>query len=121
ALAREHVLEMAGERGRRELAAVAGSVEALVAGLEASVRQGTAGLAHDLARQLERGLDLSTIRAPVRTFHGADDAVSPPEVGAWLVARLPNAVLDDVPDAGHHLIFPRWRGILRAVQRDAVR
>ena len=57
--------------------------------------------------------------APVRTFHGAEDPTSPPEVGAWLVSRLPNAVLDVSPEAGHHLLFPRWRGLLRAVQRDA--
>lgn len=119
-VALEHVLEAAGEQGRRELASVSGAVEALVAALEASVRRGRAGLAHDVALQLEPGLDLSVIAAPVRTFHGAADGVSPPEVGAWLVSRLPNAVLDLSPGAGHHLLFPRWRGILRALQRDAV-
>jgi pimeloyl-ACP methyl ester carboxylesterase len=118
-VAREHVLEGAGEQGRRELASVPGAVDALVRGLEASVRQGPAGLAGDLALQLERGLDLATVRAPVRTFHGSDDPVSPPEVGTWLVSRLPNAVLDLSPGAGHHLLFPRWRGILRALLRDA--
>ncbi len=118
-VALEHVLESAGEQGRRELALVPGAVEALVAGLTASIRQGRGGLVDDLARQLEPGLDLSPIRAPVRTFHGGLDTTSPPEVGAWLVSRLPNAVLDLSPDAGHHLLFPRWRGILRALQRDA--
>lgn len=117
--AREHVLEAAGEQGRRELALVPGAVEALVAGLTASVRQGRRGLVDDLERQLEPGLDLSPISAPVRAFHGGLDTTSPPEVGAWLVSRLPNAVLDLSPRAGHHLLFPRWRGILRAVQRDA--
>ena len=59
------------------------------------------------------------ITCPVRTFHGSLDEISPPEVGTWLVARLPNAVLDLSPEAGHHLLFPRWRGILRALRRDA--
>jgi pimeloyl-ACP methyl ester carboxylesterase len=118
--AREHVLEMAGERGRQELASVPGALEALVAALHASVAGGSDGLAHDIAVQLEPGLDLSSIEVPVRTFHGTEDPVSPPEVGAWLVARLPNAVLDRSPGAGHHLLFPRWRGILRALLRDAV-
>jgi pimeloyl-ACP methyl ester carboxylesterase len=118
-VAREHVLESAGERGRRELALVPGAVEALVQGLTASVRQGRRGLVDDVARQLEPGLDLSPIGAPVRTFHGVHDTTSPPEVGAWLVSRLPNAVLDPSPEGGHHLLFPRWRGILRALQRDA--
>jgi len=116
----EHVLEAAGEEGRRELSSVPGAVEALVRALEASVSRGRAGLVGDLALQLERGLDLATVAAPVRTFHGSEDPVSPPEVGTWLVSRLPNAVLDLSPGAGHHLIFPRWRGILRALQRDAV-
>lgn len=119
AVARAHVLEGAGAVGRRELEAVPAAVDALVAALEASVRQGLGGLVDDLVRQLEPGLDLGGVRAPVRTFHGGADGTSPPEVGAWLVSRLPSAVLDLSPDAGHHLLFPRWRGILRALQRDA--
>jgi pimeloyl-ACP methyl ester carboxylesterase len=119
AVARAHVLEHAGEVGRAELARSAGAADALTAGLEASVRQGTDGLAGDIERQLERGLDLSAITCPVRTFHGSLDEISPPQVGTWLVARLPNAVLDLSPGAGHHLLFPRWRGILRALRRDA--
>lgn len=115
----EHVLESAGEQGRRELALVPGAVQALVEGLTASVQQGRRGLIDDLTRQLEPGLELTAISAPVRTFHGGLDPTSPPEVGAWLVSRLPNAVLDLSPGAGHHLLFPRWRGILRALQRDA--
>jgi pimeloyl-ACP methyl ester carboxylesterase len=118
-IARAHVLELAGEVGRRELHQAAGSVEALAAGLAASVQQGVDGLVGDVQRQLERGLDLASITCPVRTFHGAFDEISPPEVGTWLVARLPRAILDLSPDAGHHLLFPRWRGILRALRRDA--
>ena len=118
-IARAHVLELAGDVGRRELARVGGAVEALAAGVQESVRHGTAGLAADIERQLERGLDLASITCSVRTFHGAFDEISPPEVGTWLVARLPSAVLDLSPDNGHHLLFPRWRGILRALRRDA--
>jgi pimeloyl-ACP methyl ester carboxylesterase len=117
--AREHVLEAAGEPGRSELEQVPGAVDALIQGLEASVAQGRQGLVDDVARQLERGIDLGSVPGPVRTFHGGHDPTSPPEVGAWLVARLPDAVLDLSPGAGHHLLFPRWRGILRALQRDA--
>lgn len=118
-LALQHVLETAGKRGREELAAVPGAAEQLARALAASVRSGFAGLAHDITLQLEPGLDLGEVRAPVRTFHGAQDDASPPEVGAWLASHLPHGVLDLVPDAGHHLLFPRWRGILRALLRDA--
>jgi pimeloyl-ACP methyl ester carboxylesterase len=98
---------------------VPGALEALTRGLLASVQQGRAGLVQDVALQLEAGLDLTAVTAPVRVFHGAEDAVSPPEVGAWLASRLPAAVLDLSPEAGHHLLFPHWRGILRALRRDA--
>lgn len=120
ALALEHVLEQAGERGRQELATVAGAAEQLALALEASVQRGLTGLEHDIALQLEPGLDLGAIGVPVRSFHGAQDGTSPPEVGAWLASHMPLAVLDLVPDAGHHLLFPRWRGILRALLRDAL-
>jgi len=119
AMALEHILESAGAQGRDELAAVSGAAEQLARALEAAVAGGLAGVEHDLALQLEPGLDLGRIDAPVRTFHGTLDGVSPPEVGAWLVARIPQAVLDLVPDAGHHLLFPRWRGVLRAIARDS--
>jgi pimeloyl-ACP methyl ester carboxylesterase len=114
-----HVLESAGERGRAELAAVHGAAERLAEALIEAVRGGETGLAHDLALQLEPGIDLTAVTSPVRSFHGREDGVSPPEVGAWIATHVPHAVLDLVPDAGHHLIFPRWRGILRAVLRDA--
>lgn len=119
AVALEHVLESAGERGRAELEAVPGAAERLAVALAEAVRGGDDALAHDLALQLEPGLDLAGVRCPVRSFHGSEDGVSPPEVGAWLASHVPHAVLDLVPDAGHHLLFPRWRGILRAIVRDA--
>ncbi len=118
-VALHHVLELAGEVGGRELAQVVGAAEALAAGLCASVQQGHQGLREDVAHQLEPGLDLTGVTCPVRCFHGGTDGISPAEVGAWLVGRLPNAVLDLTTDGGHHLLFPRWRGILRAVRRDA--
>jgi len=120
-MALEHVLEGAGQRGAAELAAVPGAAEALARGLAGSVASGLAGLTADVARQLEPGLELSLVRARVRTFHGSDDPISPPEVGAWLVSRLPDAVLDLSPGAGHYLLFPRWAGILRALRRDVGR
>jgi pimeloyl-ACP methyl ester carboxylesterase len=118
ALALDHVLEAAGERGREELASVPGAAEQLALALAASIKSGIGGLEQDVALQLEPGLDLSLVGAPVRTFHGDGDRASPPEVGAWLASRLPHGVLDLVPGAGHHLLFPRWRGILRALLRD---
>ena len=53
--------------------------------------------------------------------HGAEDDVSPPEVGAWLRDGLPTAELVVVPDAGHNLLFTRWSDILEALVHDTTR
>lgn len=111
-LALEHVLEGAGAAGRRELAGVVGSAEALAAGLRAGVSGGTAALEQDLRLQLTAGLDLTPITARTLLYHGGQDGVAPPAVGGWLAARLPGAVLEVVPDGGHHLLFPLWGGLL---------
>ena len=111
-LARDHVLEGAGEVGRAELAAVPGALDALVAGLEGAVAQGPTGIATDLRHQLEPGLDLAQVGAPVRAVHGELDPVSPPAVGDWLAERLPDAVVERVPGSAHHLLFPRWEQLL---------
>lgn len=114
-LALEHVLEGAGEVGRRELAAVPGAAEAMAAGLQAGVAGGTGALEQDLRLQLTSGLDLSPITARLLLYHGGRDGVSPPEVGTWLVERVPTAVLEVLPDAGHHVVLALWPGLLRGL------
>jgi pimeloyl-ACP methyl ester carboxylesterase len=118
-LALDHVLESAGAAGRAELSEVPGAAEQLARALVASVQGGQGGLVHDLALQLEPGLDLTALRCPVRSIHGADDGVSPPAVGAWLAARLPRATIEVVSGGAHHFLFPRWSEVLRALARDA--
>lgn len=113
-LALEHVLEGAGEVGRRELASVPGAAEQMAEALVEAVRAGVAGLRDDLALQLAPGLDLGRVRAPVLTVHGQLDPVSPPAVGEWLAARLPSARVEVHGDAGHHLVVPRWVELLEA-------
>lgn len=120
-LAAAHVRESAGERGRAELASVPGAVDRLASALVASVRHGVACLEHDVALQLEGGLDLTAVTVPVHLVHGAEDTVSPPQVGAWLRERLPDARLEVVPEAGHHLLFPRWEALLAALAAAAGR
>jgi pimeloyl-ACP methyl ester carboxylesterase len=117
AIALEHVLEGAGEVGRRELARVPGAAEQLAAALCAAVAAGRVGLVHDVTRQLEVGLDLADLAAPVRSIHGALDALSPPEVGAWLATRHPAVDVEVVPDAGHHVLLTRWDEVLTATVR----
>jgi pimeloyl-ACP methyl ester carboxylesterase len=114
-LARDHVLESAGEAGRRELAGVPGAVEQLVDALLEAVSGGRAGLAHDVARQLESGLDPAAVRAPVLTVHGSHDTVSPPAVGAWLARHLVGVAVEVEidPDAGHQVLLTRWAELVR--------
>jgi pimeloyl-ACP methyl ester carboxylesterase len=114
AIALEHVLDSAGAVGRRELARVPEAAERLAAALCAAVAAGRAGLAHDVTRQLEAGLDLAELTAPVRSIHGALDAVSPPEVGEWLAGRHGAVEVEVVPDAGHHLLLTCWDQVLAA-------
>jgi pimeloyl-ACP methyl ester carboxylesterase len=118
-LALEHVLEAAGEGGRRELHAVRGAAEQMALSLQECVRAGMGGLEDDIVLQLQPGLDLSRVTAPVRTIHGSADLTSPPEVGAWLVAHLARGVREVVPDAGHQLLLPHWVRILEALVADA--
>jgi pimeloyl-ACP methyl ester carboxylesterase len=115
-LALEHVLEGAGELGRRELAAVPGAAEALAAGLVAGVAGGTAALEQDLRLQLTPGLDLGAVGARTLLHHGGRDGVSPPEVGTWLAQHLADAELEVLPDAGHHLLFALWPQLLRSLR-----
>lgn len=110
-----HVLEGTGARGRAELAAVPGAAEQLAAALAGAVAHGRGPLGHDVALQLEPGLDLGAIGGSVRTTHGAEDGISPPAVGGWLAAHLTSASVEvDVVDGAHHLLFPHWQRLLRA-------
>lgn len=118
-LALEHVLDTAGERGRRELALVPGAAEQMARSLEECVSAGLGGLEDDIARQLQPGLDLDQVTAPVKTIHGSEDGTSPPEVGAWLVARLAHGTLEVVPGGGHQLLLPHWARILAALVAEA--
>jgi pimeloyl-ACP methyl ester carboxylesterase len=111
-LALEHVLDGADEVGRAELSAVPGAAEALAEGLQAGVAQGLGWVEQDLSQQLTAGVDLTRVGPLVRVVHGELDDTSPPAVGEWLVEHLPRSILDVVPEAGHHLLFPHWRRLL---------
>jgi len=117
-IAAEHVVEGTGSRGRAELDAVPGAVDQLARALIEAVAQGRDGLALDVALQLEPGLDLGAVTAPVRTLHGTEDGISPPAVGEWLHRHLPGPVSVEVVDGAHHLLFPHWARILRSLAED---
>jgi pimeloyl-ACP methyl ester carboxylesterase len=43
------------------------------------------------------------VAAPTLLVFGADDLIAPPLIGDRLLARLPNARLEVIPDASHDL------------------
>lgn len=52
---------------------------------------------------LEFGERLRAVTAPTLLVFGADDLIAPPLIGERLLARLPNARLEVIPDASHDL------------------
>lgn len=48
-----------------------------------------------------RVADLPNIRVPTLLLFGAEDPLTPPRVGEYMKARIPNAELVIIPDAGH--------------------
>ncbi len=111
AIARAHVLELAGEAGRAELAGVTGAVEALAAGLVASVQEGRQGLAGDIERQLERGLDLHGRRRAPSARSTARSTRS--RRRRWAPGSSPacrDAVLDLTPGCGSPPAVPEVAG-----------
>jgi pimeloyl-ACP methyl ester carboxylesterase len=67
----------------------------------------------DLAYVAPWGFDPATIRVPVRLLHGVDDLVAPIGHGRWLAARIPGAVLTEVPGAGHVSVLESAADLLR--------
>ncbi len=114
-VARAHVREAGGALGRAELEAVPGSVDALCRSLLESVQGGRGGLHDDVVDQFGPGPDPARVRCPVVCWHGALDVVSPPEVGRWLVDRLPAARLEVAAGSGHRVALTHWDEVLMSV------
>lgn len=112
-LAREHVLERAGADSRAVFETIPGSLDAMAAGVADSVANGLGGLTRDLELQVEPpDVDWSAIVAPVQLTYGEADTTAPPAFGEWWRARLHNAALTVVPDAGHLVALTHWCQIL---------
>lgn len=79
-------------------------------------RQGGRGL-YDEALTLARrwGFRPAEIRAPVRLWHGAQDATVPVSMAEYLARTIPDCRANIYPDEGHHLLYRRWPEILSAL------
>lgn len=94
------------------VAGVPGAADQLVAAVQASVAQGFAGIAADVAAQATPlGPLLDAIRAPVSIHVGTDDSVTPEPMARWLGRRL-DANVTLHPGEGHGIALTRWSKLL---------
>ncbi len=118
ALAREHLTETADPGRARDLAAIPGALDVLVAGLVDAVTGGLDGITRDLELQVEApDVDWSAAVAPTDLWYGARDTTAPPAFGQWWADALPHATLTVVPGAGHLVALAAWPEILATLAR----
>lgn len=102
-----------------DVSAIPGASEQLVRALQASVAQGTAGVARDIAAQATLlGPLLDTIGLPVTVHVGDRDIVCPPAMATWWAERL-GGRLHVHPGCGHAVAFTAWLSILEVVAGNA--
>jgi pimeloyl-ACP methyl ester carboxylesterase len=85
--------------------------------LRAAFAQGARGLAADIAGYCLRpwGFEPEDVQAKTLLLYGSHDPLARPEHGRWWEARLPDASLEVVPEAGHLLVIPMWSRVLSHV------
>lgn len=79
-------------------------------------RQGGRGLGDEalvLARRW--GFEPRAIQVPVRIWHGERDEVVPVAMARYMAEQIPGAKAAFYADEGHHLLYRRWRDILRTL------
>ena len=84
--------------------------------LEAAFRQGTAGLAQDIAGFTLQpwGFEWAEVRAPTLLVYGENDPLAGPEHAEWWQHALPNAELTTVAGVGHVSVIREWEAAVRA-------
>lgn len=96
-----------------------GRRDAAVAALREAARQGSRGLAWELAMVARPWrFRLEDIVFPVTLWYGTADRTAPVAMGEYLARALPRATLIRWPDDGHQAIFLHWREVLEEVSRS---
>ena len=89
-------------RDRRVLA-IADFRQTLATSLREAFTNGAAGAITEIRLLCEPwGFDLGDVRVPVRLWHGEDDRVVPPAMGAYLERALRDCRATYVPEHGHY-------------------
>ena len=83
---------------------------ALLAAAIESTRQGAAALAAEMQIVFGRpwGFEPRDITVPTSLWYGADDTLTPPQMGNFLAAQIPNAKLVVFQGEGHMAAFTHW-------------
>jgi pimeloyl-ACP methyl ester carboxylesterase len=83
-----------------------------------ALRQGVTGVAADIVASTIApwGFDPKAVEVPVALWYGQEDALVPPDHGAWWAGVLPTSTLTVVPGAGHLLPLLAWKQILASVK-----
>lgn len=64
------------------------------------------------------GFPLRAIQPEIDLWYGEQDAIVPPQMGHYLDETIPHTRWHFIRDAGHFLIFAKWREILEALIAD---
>jgi pimeloyl-ACP methyl ester carboxylesterase len=106
-----------GPEDEAALAADPGRRARLEAMMAAAHAQGAAGTAADIVSYTLAGwgIDYGAVAAPTTLVYGANDLVTGPAHGEWYAARVPQAELRVVPDAGHLVGLTAWNEVLPAL------
>jgi pimeloyl-ACP methyl ester carboxylesterase len=104
------------ECDRAALADVGARQPLLDAAVEA-VRQGPGPLATEMQLLFARpwGFRLDAVKTPARLWYGADDTLTPVQMGRRLASELPDADLTIFPGEGHMAAFTHWQDIIAAL------
>jgi pimeloyl-ACP methyl ester carboxylesterase len=88
----------------------------LDAAVEAT-RQGAKPLAVEMQLTFSRpwDVDLTAISAPTHLWYGADDTLTPPQMGEYLASQIPRASLAVFDGEGHMAAFDHWPEIVTAL------
>ena len=102
--------------GPSDTAAIAAPAECqglLDAAVE-SARQGSKALSVEMRLALcdPWGFEPNELRVPTQLWYGADDPMTPPQMGEYLASAIPDAELTGYPDEGHMTAFTHWTEIV---------
>lgn len=89
------------------------------ASFQEAIIQGDEALLNELRIMSSDWSHLLSVALPVTLWHGEDDRHAPILHSERLLARLPDARLERVPDSGHYLLYHCWERIIEALVADA--